>query len=90
MTRFSITSQETLDTISRHCPDAMSAYLQCVNRSDSDGYVNFSRQMVEVDMSENMRSFRNKIKKLARENLLQWHPFGDGIAITMEVVNDCD
>lgn len=79
---YSITTQEVLDRISRHCPEALSAYLQCLNR-EKDGDIYFSKTLVEVDMSENFRSFRNNIKKLARENLLQWHPFDDGISITM-------
>lgn len=88
MTRYSVTSQETLDQISRHCPDALSAYLQCVNRCNSDGFVLFTREIVDIVMSDNMRNFRTKIKKLARENLLEWHPFNDGIAVTLAVNND--
>lgn len=83
MTRYAVTSQEVLDQISRHCPDALSAYLQCVNRCDSDGLVMFTKELVEVNMSEDWRPFKSKIKKLARENLLEWHPFNDGISVTM-------
>lgn len=86
---YSITSQEILERISRHCPEAMSAYLQCINRIDSEGLVFFSRDLVEVEMSENFHVFRNNIKKLARENLLQWLPFNNGISVTLEV-NDVD
>lgn len=80
---YAITSQEVLDQISRHCPEALSAYLNCVNRADDQGMIFFSKQQVDVDMSENWRSFRNNIKKLARENLLEWHPFDDGISVTL-------
>lgn len=80
---YAITSQEILDRISRHCPEALSAYLQCINRAGHDGKVFFSRELVDIDMSEEFRSFRSNIKKLARENLLEWHPFNNGIAVTL-------
>lgn len=78
-----ITSQEILDRISRHCPAALSAYLQCINRCNEEGSVFFTRSLVENDMSENWTKFRNHIKKLALENLLEWHPFDNGISITL-------
>jgi hypothetical protein len=78
-----ITTQEILERISRHCPEALSAYLQCINRADSEGSIFFSRQQVEVDMSEDFRIFRNNIKKLARENLLTWVPLDDGISVVL-------
>lgn len=84
---YNFTSQEVLDRISRHCPEALSAYLQCINRANSDGQVMFSKSLVSVDMSEDFRAFRNNIKKLARENLLEWHPLDDGIAITLADTN---
>ena len=83
MDLYHITSQEILDRISRHCPDAMSAYLQCVNRADNDGNIVLSRKTIEIDMSEDFRMFRNRIKKLARENLLEWFPIDDGLSITL-------
>lgn len=88
MDLYAITSQEVLDRISRHCPQSLSTYLQCINRADEKGCVFFSRQMVEVDMSEGWTKFRNQIKKLALENLLEWHPFNQGIAITLADVHE--
>lgn len=85
---YAITSQEILDRISRHCPSSLSAYLQCINRSDENGTVFFSREMVEIDMSERWTPFRNHIKKLALENLLQWHPFNKGISVTLAAFED--
>jgi len=78
-----ITTQEVLERISRHCPEALSAYLQCMNRANKEGSVYFSRGLIEVEMSEDFRSFRNNIKKLARENLLDWHPFDGGLSVTI-------
>ena len=76
-------SQAILDQISRHCPAALSTYFQCINRADEQGSVFFSRDTVEIEMSENFRMFRNNIKKLARENLLMWAPIDGGISVTV-------
>ena len=64
MDLYSITSQEVLERVSRHCPGSLSAYLQCLNRADSQGNVFFSKKMVEIEMSEGWTKFRNQIKKL--------------------------
>jgi hypothetical protein len=88
MDNFAFTSQEVLERISRHCPEALSSYLQCINRADSEGRVFFSRALIEVDMSEDFRSFRNNIKKLARENLLLWSPLDNGISVTLADVDE--
>ncbi len=85
---FALTSQEVLERISRHCPEAMSAYLQCLNRANAEGLVFFSRTLIEIDMSEDFRAFRNNIKKLARENLLEWHPIDNGISVTLAYHED--
>ena len=83
MDQLNTLSQEILERISRHCPEAMYAYLQCLNRADDEGTVLFSRDIIEIDMSEKWTKFRNHIKKLALENLLEWHPFNNGIAVTL-------
>jgi len=85
---YAVTTQEVLDRISRHCPEALSAYLQCINRVDNAGQVYFTRNMIEIDMSEDFRSFRNNIKKLSRENLLEWHPFDKGISVTLVDIHE--
>lgn len=84
---YAITSQEVLERISRHCPGAFSTYLQCINRADENDFILFSKELVEVDMSEEWRSFRKNIKALARENLLEWQPFNGGIAVTLADMN---
>jgi hypothetical protein len=85
---FAVTSQEILDRISRHCPEALSAYLQCINRANQEGTIFFSKDLVEIDMSDEWRPFKTNIKKLARENLLEWHPFNDGISVTLADVHE--
>ncbi len=88
MDLYTVTSQEVLDRISRHCPEALSAYLQCFNRADDQGNVVFTKQQVEVDMSEKWAKFRNNIKKLALENLLEWHPIKGGLSVTLVTLDD--
>lgn len=88
MDLYTITSQEILERISRHCPDSLYAYLQCINRSDNKGEVFFSKKMVEIDLSTGWAKFRNQIKKLALENLLEWHPFNEGISVTLAPLHD--
>jgi len=84
---YALTSQEVLERISRHCPQALSIYLQCLNRSKDDGTFLFTKNMVEVDMSEEWSAFKKNIKKLAKENLLEWHPLDGGIAVTLVDLN---
>jgi hypothetical protein len=90
MDLYSLTTQEILDRISRHCPGALSAYLQCINRANKKGEIFFSRQMIDVDLSEDLVRFRTNIKQLARENLLEWHPFDGGISVTLAEIHADD
>lgn len=83
-----IDTQAVLDRISRNCPEALTAYIHCVNRVSSSGYVEFHRDTVENDMSESFAKFRNNIKKLARENLLEWHVTDHGISVTLADVHE--
>ena len=78
-----VEDQEVIERIARHCPEAMIVYIQCINRCDDKGSVFFSEDEVSIDMSEDWDQFRRSIKKLALENLLEWHPFDDGISITL-------
>ncbi len=84
-----ITTQQLLETISRHCPSALGTYLHCLNRANHDGDVFLSKQMIQEDMSESWTAFRNNLKKLARENILEWHVLDSGVAITLlEILDD--
>lgn len=90
MDLYTITTQEVLERISRHCPESLYAYLQCINRADNKGMIFFSKDLVEVDMSEGWTRFKNHIKKLALENLLEWHPFNNGISVTLAALDEDD
>lgn len=80
---YCLMTQETLDLIARHCPDAMSTYIQCANRADDNGTSFFYKDLVEIDMSGKWSIFKSQIKKLALENLLEWHPHENGISVTL-------
>ena len=88
MDLYAITTQEILERISRHCPESLCAYLQCMNRADENGTGFFSRTAVEIDLCEGWTKFRNQIKKLALENLLEWHPFDNGISVTLAALDE--
>ncbi len=83
-----VTSQEILERISRHCPEALCTYFHCINRVNSKRKFLFTKSLVEIDMSLGWAKFRNHIKKLALENLLEWHPFNGGISITLAEINE--
>jgi len=88
MDLYAITSQQVLDRVSRHCPEALSLYLQCINRADKDGKVYFSRVDIECEMSETWTKFKNRMKMLAKEDLLEWHFRGIGIQVTLAALDD--
>lgn len=83
-----VSSQQILEKISRHCPDAMCVYLHCINRADAKGELHLSKNMVEVQLSEDWDDFIKKIKSLAREDLLFWSPMNDGVAVCLAVDDD--
>lgn len=88
MDSYVITTQYNLDLISRHCPHCLTTYFHCLNRIDDNREVHFTKEMVDIDMSEDWKRFRKNIKTLAREGLLTWHPFDDGIRILLTIEED--
>lgn len=81
-------SMMVLEMISRHCPQALTTFLQCLNRADNMGRVVFNRQTIEVAMSEDYDTFISNVKALARENLLCWSPLNGGVAIELAPMVD--
>lgn len=79
---------ETLEMISRHCPEAMTTYFHCRNRLNDFGTVKFTKKQIEEELSEDYRKFRNDIKKLARENLLEWATLDGGIFVTLAACDE--
>ena len=68
----------------------MGTYLQCFNRANRDGSTFFSKEMVDKEMSESWTKLKNNIKKLALENLLEWHDFNKGISVTLANLDEID
>lgn len=85
MTNGAIPSQDVLERISRHCPEALSNYLACMNRAMNTGNneIYFDKETVDVEMSDEWHIFKRNIKKLAREHVLTWAPFDKGIAVEL-------
>lgn len=69
---FQILTPETIDIISRHCPRALTTFVACLNRLHEDGSCAFSKEDVTIGRSESYAIFRNNLKALAREGLLEW------------------
>lgn len=85
MDRFSFTSHELLDRLSRHCPEAISAYLHCISRANDEGKVVFERQQVSENMCESWIKFRNHIRKLALEGVLEYHLLEEYLHVTLAI-----
>lgn len=78
-----ITTHQTLDKISKHCPRAITTYLTIIGEVDENNQAFFSRRQVVFDMNESWTIFKNNVRALASENLLEWHEIDDGISITL-------
>lgn len=62
-----------LDQIGRHCPRAMGTYALCVARMNTINKLVLSKRLINEDLSESYTKFKNDLKSLAREGLLEWH-----------------
>lgn len=76
-------AREVLERISLHCPEALHVYLQCIHRVTTTNSVYFSKKTIQEDLSFSWTKFVGAVKKLAQENILEWHFFDEGIAITL-------
>lgn len=88
MDLYAIATQQTLDKISSHCPRALSAYLLCVAKSDHLGHIIFTREEIMNDRSESYVKFKNNIKMLAREDVLEWHEMGETMHVQLAIGDD--
>lgn len=84
----SLNTTHILDTISRHCPRALSTYIHCLCRADTDGKLFLSKQEINKTLSDSYTKFRNNIKQLAVENLLEWHEINNGLVVTLILPED--
>lgn len=86
---YAITTQRTLDQISRHCPRALYTYTICVSRVDENGRLFLTRDQIRNDLSESYTKFRNNLRALAQEDLLSWGEINNGISIEM-YLDECE
>ena len=70
-----------LDQISRHCPRALGTYGLCLARMDGDYRLMLHKKQITNDLSESYTKFKNDLKALAREGLLEWHEQNEFITI---------
>jgi hypothetical protein len=78
-----ITTLQTLDRIARSCPRALSTFVHLLCRVNNEGKVSFRKEQIINDLSESYAKFRNDIRSLARENLLEWHQKGTSLHVTL-------
>lgn len=70
-----------LDQIGRHCPRAMGTYALCLARTQEFNKLVLSKKQIRDDLSESYTKFKNDLKALAREGLLEWHEEGDFLTV---------
>lgn len=80
---YTITTHQTLDRIARNCPRALSAFIHLLTRADDEGNVTLEKKQITDELSESFACFRNDIRSLAREDLLQWHQTANSLHITL-------
>lgn len=82
-----LATTEILFRIGRHCPEALTTYMHCDIRSNNSGTVVFTKNEIDEEMSEEYQTFKSNVKKLAREDLLEWHPFGKDGSLSITLVD---
>lgn len=83
MDLYAITTQQQLDQISRNCPRALATYTMILAKACYEGKASFTRKQVTHDLSESYVKFRNDVRALARQDLLEWHEMGDTLQVTL-------
>jgi len=81
---------EIIDQIGRHCPRAISCYVICLGRADADHNVVFRREEITTGLSESYCKFKNDLRALAREGLLEWHEMGYYLHVTLAEIDVTD
>lgn len=74
---------EVIDQIGRHCPRAISTFAICMGRIDGESKAILHRREITEDLSESFCKFRNDLKALAREGLLEWHQMDQFLHVTI-------
>ena len=72
---------ETLDRISRHCPQALTTYLSCVLHSRGEQQTTIDRQYVEDIFLISWTKFKNHLRALTAEMVIHHHVLGDSALV---------
>lgn len=72
-----------LDQIGRHCPRAMATFAMCAARANENNKIIFTKEQITDDLSESYTKFKNDLKALAKEGILEWHEKQGHIVITI-------
>jgi uncharacterized protein YfaT (DUF1175 family) len=65
-------SQTALLLISENCSRALSTYLICHKHSDQDHFLQVTKDQINIDESLSWTKFKNDLKALSRQGLLEW------------------
>ena len=77
---------QNLEKVARNCPRALTTYLQVLCRSDDEGNLLLSRKEI-LDMGESFTKFRNDLRFLRLQDLLEWHQMKDQIHVTLALTD---
>lgn len=87
---YTITTHQTLDRIARNCPRALTTYIHVLARANDKGSIALEKNQITNDLSESFTKFKNDLRALARETLLEWHQMGNYLHITIALPGQFD
>ena len=70
-----------LDQIARHCPRAMGTYALCLSQMNENNTFVLTRNQIINDLSESYTKFKNDLRSLSKEGVLEWHSNGDYLTV---------
>lgn len=83
-----ITTYQTLGRIARTCPRSLTTYIHLLCRADQEDKVVLEKKQITDDLSESFAKFRNDLRALAREDLLEWHQMGNFLHVVLASPGD--
>lgn len=90
MDLYTIITHNTLDKIARNCPRALSCFVHLLTRASDEGKVIFHKQQIIDDLSESYVKFKNDLRSLAREDLLEWHERNGALHVILALPKELD
>jgi len=79
---------EIIDQIGRHCPRAINTYILCLGHMDEKRSLILSKEEVTKDLSESFCKFKNDLRALAREGILEWHEMNSNLHIIVGITEE--